>query len=163
MKRRALLASLGAGTAALSGCSDLIRVGRADPTETGRWHVGERPELSFRVSPDPVTLEETLTYEVTNGGDEAVTLGCNVPWDLQRADGGDWERVAWTGGRYYQLCAFQLQPGGTHEESITLTEAALVEQTSGGESALEPGRYRLVLVGPPGPKPAVEFELHAAE
>lgn len=162
MKRRALLAAVGTG--ALAGCSDLVSVGRADPTDTGRWSVtDDHPSLTLRVSPDPVRLGESVTCEVTNESDEAVTLGCNVPWDLQRADGDDWERVAWTGERYYQMCFYELEAGDTYEESITLTKASLGERTSGAESSLRPGRYRLVLVGGHAPHAVTSFEVYDAE
>lgn len=162
MKRRALLAAVGTGT--LAGCSDLVSVGRADPTDTGRWHVTtDHPSLTLRVSPAPVRLGESVTFEVTNEGDEAVTLGCGVPWDLQRAAGDDWERVAWTGERYYRMCFYELEAGDSYEEPITLTEAALGEWASGAESSLRPGRYRLVLVGGHAPHAVTSFEIRDAE
>ena len=149
MKRHTLLASLGAGTAALSGCTALGH--RTDNTEAEYYRAEpvayNRADLTLSLSNDSVSVGDTIELETRNTGSSKVTLGCNNPWAIQYHTDGEWKHVAWTGNRFYDLCATILRPGEAHTESFTLSESALAETASEVQLSLTEGTYRVVLIG----------------
>ncbi|WP_439026588.1 hypothetical protein [Haloarchaeobius sp. DT45] len=110
--------------------------------------VADHDRLDLRLLDESVRLGETARFAVTNTGDEQVSLGCNVPWALQRRADDGWRHVAWTGGRYVQLCYTGLGPGRSHVEHVPLTESELTARTDGEAVDLVPDQYRFVLLSP---------------
>lgn len=162
MRRRAVLASGVVGLFACAGCTAPGRLAHArqDWPEYGDHAavVDEHEELELRLRDGPVHLGDTIEFEVTNVGTADVSLGCDNPWALQRYADDGWRHVTWTADRYYQLCLTLLAPGNARVESFTVSVGKLEERASEVETALEPGRYRFVLLGP-DPFLAREFEV----
>lgn len=160
MQRRTYLASLALGSGGLVGWTAL---GRSTEDTQPEYYgqepiVTERDDLSIGLRQETVRLGDTVTFEVTNTGDSSINLGCHNPWALQRKSNDDWRHVAWTSERFYRLCLTRLEPEGTTVEQVTLSRAALADQTSSVEGDLSPGRYRFLLVGT-SPYLAIEFDV----
>lgn len=149
MNRRSLLASLGAGTVALSGCTALGY--RPDDTGPGYYRAEpvayNRADLSLSLSNDAVSLGDTIELETRNTGESKISLGCKNPWAIQYHTDGEWEHVTWTSNRVFQMCATILFPGGSHTQSFTLSESALAETASEVQLPLAEGTYRILLIG----------------
>jgi hypothetical protein len=149
MKRRSLLASLGAGTVALSGCTALGH--RTDDTGPAYYDAEpvayNRADLTLSLSNDSVSPGDTITLETRNTGESKITLGCKNPWAIQYHTDGEWKHVTWTSSRVFQMCATILSPEGSHTQSFTLSESALAETASEVEMPLAEGTYRVLLIG----------------
>jgi hypothetical protein len=160
MKRRAYLGAVGASAAALSGC---VTVRAPQNQSEVAYQVGhsvtyDHEDLTLRPLQERVHLGDAIAFEVINTGDSSASLGCRIPWALQRRSGDDWQHVTWTGDRYYQMCAKSLSPGGSVEVEIELSESGLEAQASDVRGELRPGTYRLLLLGP-SPNLTVDFEV----
>lgn len=162
MKRRTLIAAAGAGIAA-GGAGVVLGtdIGSSeDPSGPAyRRHSSvayEHDSLELRPGRETVELGETVAFEVTNTSDSSVSLACDNPWALQLETDDGWGHVAWTGGRYANLCALSLPSGDSHVERLTLSTSWLEEHVSADAARLRPGTYRFVLLGP-SPFLATEF------
>lgn len=164
MKRRAVLRSLGAGAAVLTGAATVSHAwsdpGTARPEERVVYRDPD-VQLLLRARQERVRLGETIAFEVENVGRERVILGCHNPWKLQRHVDGEWRDVT-VRPKWEPMCGTLLSPGGTIVERVTMTEEALEAQPGTLAGSLHPGRYRFVLVGT-WPYLAVDFELLPAE
>lgn len=164
MKRRGYLASLGAGAAALTGCTAL-GVTANEPQADYRGDaavVYDHDSLELRLHEGPVHLGDEVELEVSNTGDSAIVLGCQNPWALQQYADGDWHHVTWTGDRYYYMCATELAAGDSLTEEITLSESAFERDPDEDNVELHTGRHRLLLLGP-SPFVALDFDVREAE
>lgn len=162
MRRRTVIAAAGVGIAA-GGAGVVLGTGlgssqdRSGPVYRRHDSVTyEHDSLELRSSRVTVGLGETVEFEVTNTGDSSVGLGCHNPWALQREGGDGWEHVAWTGGKYVQLCLTELPPRETLVENLSLTTEGLDASASSVASDLRTGTHRFVLLGP-SPFLATEF------
>lgn len=160
MNRRTVLASLGTGAVALSGC---IALGKSSKGN-GPAYLGQEPityyrdDLRLSLTDRPVHLGDTIEFVVTNTSDSSVGLGCKNPWALQYQTSEGWEHVTWTEGRFYNLCLSQLESGESLPEQITLSEQAFEADTYNLQRSMTQGAYRLVLIGPT-PYLALQFNV----
>jgi len=158
MRRRRLLASLGAASA-LAGCATGYVADDVGPSYRNEAPVVyDRADIDISLRDGPPRLDGTVAFAITNTGEDGVSLGCKNPWALQRRDDGEWHHVTWTASRYPLLCLTSVGPGRTYTERVTLSEEWLTEQGMSVERPLTPGTYRYVVVGT-SPYPALEFEL----
>ena len=168
MERRALLSMFGAGAiSVMAGCTVLGQQsgGSDDPKPA---YIGKEDvvtgckNICLKIQSKPVRLDQQVKIMVVNEGDETASLGCNLPWALQRYSDGSWNHVAWTGDRYYDLCTAVLKPEDSQEVTFTLSESGLKQQASDVRAPINPGRYRFLLIGAE-PHYALEFEVRSSE
>lgn len=129
--------------------------------------VYEREPLQLRAPTDDVRRGESITFEVHHtGGSEDISLGCNIPWAIQKYDDGEWKHAVWTDQRWYDLCATSIAPGDTLTITVPLSGTALADKQgiSEGEADVRftPGKYRFVLAHS-NPPLAVNFRILPAE
>ena len=163
MQRRAYLAAVSASVPAFAGCTavaELSDQSRADYRGEEEV-VYEHDDLTLRLRQDEVAIGDTVGFEATNTGSSPIVLGCQNPWAIQQRVDDGWRHVAWTGERYYRMCATELGPGESLVEEVTLSES---EFDRGDEAHVElaPGEHRFLLLGP-SPFVAVDFEIGEAE
>jgi hypothetical protein len=165
MKRRELL---GAGAVGLLGTGDITAVTAAvrpfGPDDSGPEYIDrasavyERDDLRLKLPQDTVPRGESITLELTNTGESWITLRCGNPWALQKRTGGEWRHVAWTGERYYDLCASGIESGETIIEHVPTAESVLDREFGPVAAELSSGEYRIVLIGTE-PYLAADFRL----
>lgn len=167
MQRRELLTRLKGGLL-LGGISAMVLYS-ATGSSTGNSVAEYRDDeyiaythesLRLDVDRDVVTRGETISFEVTNTGDEAAIVGCHNPWAIEKSVDEHWHTLAWTGLKYSQLCATFVPPGESKVEAITMSESHLKDRTERLSANLEPGKYRFVLLGP-SPFLAIDFEIES--
>lgn len=129
--------------------------------------VYERKPLQLRVPTDTVPQGDSITFEVHHTGEsENISLGCNIPWAIQKYEDGKWKHVVWTDQRWHDMCATSIAPGDTLIITVPLSATALAtkEGISEGEAdvTFTPGKYRFVLVHA-NPRLAVNFRVLSAE
>jgi hypothetical protein len=163
VQRRAYLAAVGASVPAFAGCTTLAESSNQSRADyRGEQEVVyEHDDLTLRLRQAEVTLGDTVEFEVTNTGSSAIVLGCQNPWAIQQRSDDGWRHVAWTGERYYQMCATELGAGESLVEEVTLSES---EFDRGDEAHVElaPGEHRFLLLGS-SPFVALDFEITDAE
>lgn len=123
--------------------------------------VYERDDLRVRPVGEAARLGGSAAFAVTNTDEETVGLGCHVPWALQALDDGHWHHVTWTPGRFYSMCLTALEPGGRTSVTVPLSEAVIASDDRRIDDiarSLEPGTYRLVILGT-RPYLAVNFQV----
>lgn len=163
MQRRAYLAAVGATVPAFAGCTavaeppDQSRAGYRGEEEV----VYDHDDLTIRLRQETVSLGDTAEFEVTNTGSSAVVLGCKNPWAIQQQSDDGWRHVAWTGERYYQMCATKLGADESLVEEVTLSESAF-DRGDETHVGLRPGEHRFLLLGS-SPFVALDFDITDAE
>ncbi|ELZ24175.1 hypothetical protein C475_13037 [Halosimplex carlsbadense 2-9-1] len=163
MNRRHLLgvAASGVGAAGLYWAG-FGRSANDRPRPLREAHGGNRvayshERLELVSATETVELGEPARFEIRNTGPSPVGLGCQVPWTVQRRGDGEWSDVLWTDADAFAQCSTELAPGGTTSETVTMSQAALDDHGT-VELALNPGRYRFVLLGV-NPFLATDFRL----
>lgn len=169
MKRRELL---GGGAVALLGGGAIgtaLGIGPLAANDTPRPAYFEREPITYERDPlrlraptDAVRRGDSITFEIRHtGGSEAISLGCNVPWAIQRYDDGTWKHAVWTDERWYQLCATSIPPGETITTTVPLSGSALATDHDVSDTEADvtftPGKYRFVVFA--NPPVAVNFSV----
>lgn len=164
MKRRTLLTVSTLGFSGIGAVGTALGIGPFDLDDSQPEYLGqasvvyERDDLQLEAPQDPVRRGETITLELTNTGESWITLGCGNPWALQKHTGREWRHVAWTGERYYDLCASGIEPGETIIEHVPTAESVLDREFGPVAAELSSGGYRIVLIGTE-PYLAADFRL----
>jgi hypothetical protein len=163
MDRRTYLSAFALSMAS-AGC--LGRAGTADPTDHGNGDMDDtsQPEyldegsivyeheyLELRALTNAVRPGESITFEIHHTGDsEVISLGCHIPWAIQKYENKEWKHAVWTDERWHLLCATSISPGETLSRTIPLSASALADDQGVSESEADvtftPGKYRFVLV-----------------
>ena len=125
--------------------------------------VYKREPLELRAPTDMVRPGESITFEIRHMGDsEDISLGCHIPWAIQKYENEEWKHAVWTDERWNQMCATSIAPGETLSQTISLSGSALAENHGISESEADvtfaPGKYRFVLVHS-NPPLAVKFSV----
>lgn len=150
-RRRLLRVSGAVVSASLAGCSasalppsdDSSRPAYVDGTDV----VSDHDQVTLSVAPDTVHVGEDVVFDIRNQSPSDVTLGCHNPWALQQHTDDGWAHRTWTADGYYDLCARILPTGERTTIEFTLAAGALPERATALEDALQPGRYRFLLLG----------------
>jgi hypothetical protein len=175
MDRRTYLSTLAlsiasAGCIRSAGTDDLTGQEKGDMDDTSQPVyldkgpiVYEREPLELRAPTDTVRPGESIKFEVNHTGDsEDISLGCHVPWAIQKYEDEEWKHAVWTDERWNQLCATLIAPGETLSQTIPLSGSALAGDHGVSESEADitfaPGKYRFVLVHS-NPPLAVNFSV----
>lgn len=109
---------------------------------------------------------ECITFELQHtGGSDDISVGCHIPWAIQKFEDGTWKHTVWTDQRWHLLCATLISPGETLTITVPLSPAALADEYGVSEEEAEvtftPGKYRFVVfVNPPL---AVNFRVLSTE
>ena len=169
MKRRTYLISVGAGATALAGC---IAVAEPEDTPQAGYQgeqevVYEREPLQLLTRTDEVHVGDSITFEVRHTGDsENISLGCNIPWAIQKYEDGKWKHAVWTDQRWHQMCATLIAPGDTLTTTVPLSATELADEQGISEAEADvtftPGKCRFILVGS-NPSLAVNFRVLPVE
>ncbi|ACV10822.1 hypothetical protein Huta_0635 [Halorhabdus utahensis DSM 12940] len=174
MKRRELL---GAGALALLGGGAAATAAGFGPLATNDTDepvyfdsafdpiTYERESLRLQAPTDAVPRGESITFELHHTGEsEDISLGCHVPWAIQRYEDGTWEHVVWTDGRWTLLCGTTISPGETQTITVPLSATALAGEEHGVTEeeadgvAFTPGKYRFFVLAN-NPPLAVNFRV----
>lgn len=173
MKRRELL---GVGALLLGGSAVGIVLGNGpsasnNPSQPAYFElkpiVYEREPLQLRAQTDAVRRGDSIPFEVRHtGGSENISLGCDIPWAIQKYEDGEWKHVVWTDQRWQDLCATLIAPGDTLTTTVPLSATSLADKQGISEAEADvtftPGKYRFVLVHA-NPPFAVNFRVLPAE
>ena len=169
MNRRTYLSTIGASAVAFTGCTALGKRSNTHMSDESTLEyynqedvVMNPDQLTILVQQESIQVGDQVQFKTSNTSDAAIHLGCHVPWALQRYSDNNWEHVAWTGERYFQLCATELNPGDSHVTTLTLSESKLEQRASDVQTPLRSGQYRFLLIGT-SPYYGVEFEVRPAE
>lgn len=173
MKRRELF---GAGALAVlggSGVRTALGIGPFTSNNSSRPDyfelkpiVYEREPLLLRAQTDAVRRGDSITFKIRHIGEsENISLGCHIPWAIQKYEAGKWKHAVWTDQRWHDMCATSIAPGDTLTTTVPLSGTALADNhgISEGEAdvTFTAGKYRFVVfVNPPL---AVDFRVLPAE
>ena len=173
MKRRGLL---GAGALLLGGGGTVgtaIGTGPLAPNNSTQpayfeleSPVYEREPLKLRPHTQRVPRGDSITFEVRHTGEsENISLGCNIPWAIQKYEDGAWKHVVWTDKRWHQMCATSIAPADTLTTTVPLSATGLADEQGISEAEADvtftPGKYRFVLFA--NPPVAANFRVLPAE
>lgn len=175
MNRRTYLSAL---TMSMASAGCIASVGTDDPTDSEEEDmddtsqpaylnegstVYEHESLELRAPTDTVRPGESITFEVHHtGNSDDISLGCHIPWAIQKYEDEEWKHAVWTDERWNQMCATSIAPGETRSQMIPLSGSALADDHGVSESeagvTFAPGKYRFVLVHS-NPRLAVNFSV----
>ena len=164
MDRRTYLSALALSTTSAGCVESVVGDDTSRPAYLDKGPiVYEREPLKLRAPTDTVRPGESITFEVHHtGNSEDISLGCNVPWAIQKYENEEWNHAVWTGGRWYQTCLTLLPPGETLTQTVPLSGSALADghgvSDSEADVTFQPGKHRFVLAGSDPPL-AVNFDV----
>ncbi|QLH82068.1 hypothetical protein [Halosimplex pelagicum] len=173
MKRRELLgtgalALLGGGAAGTAvGLGPLASKDTSEPAYFELEPITyEREPLLLQAPTDAVPRGESITFELQHTGEsENISVGCHIPWAIQKFEDGTWKHAVWTDQRWHLLCATLISPGDTLTITVPLSPTALAEDHGVSEEEAEvtfiPGKYRFVVFA--NPPLAVNFRVLPTE
>ena len=173
MKRRELL---GAGALLLGGSAIGTAAGigplASNTTSQPAYFeldspVYEQESLQLWARTERVPRGDSITFEVRHTGEsENISLGCHVPWAIQKYEDGEWKHVVWTDQRWHLMCATSIAPGDTLTTTVPLSGTMLADghgiSNTEADVTFTPGKYRFVLIHA-NPPLAVDFRVLPAE